>query len=92
MAPTTQSKRAAESATQARKAAAEAKTTAESMANSAASIADQIDGLQADAEESVFNKTVVEIQEQMMNHQISSDKKFLDSANQLNALIKALNY
>ena len=67
MAPTTQSKKAAESTLQAHKAAAEANTTAKSMANSAAYIADQIKGLQADAEELVFNKKMVEIQEQMMN-------------------------
>ena len=61
MAPTTQSMKAAVSAAQARKAAVEAKTIAESMAYLAASIAERIENLQADAEELVFNKKILEI-------------------------------
>ena len=91
MAPTAQSKKAAESAAQARKVAADARTTVKSMAEPAASIADQIEGLQHDAEDSVFNKKMVEIQEEMKAQQINSDKRFLDTAHQLKTLIEALN-
>ena len=62
------------------------------MAESAAAIADGIEGLQHDAEDSMFNKKMVEIQEQMKAQQISSDKRFLDTANQLKTLIEALNF
>ena len=91
MAPTTQSKKATESAAQARKAAAEAKSTAESMANSAEKITERIENLQADAEESVMAKKVVELQEMKLKQQISNDKKLFASSNQLQALIEALN-
>ena len=90
MAPRTQSKKAAESAEQARKAAAEAKSSAESMANSAEKIAKRIENLQADAEESVLAKKVLELQEMMLKQQISNDKKLLDSSNQLQAFMEAL--
>ena len=91
MAPRTQSKKAADSTEEAHKVSAEAKSTAESMTNSAASIAGRIENLQADVEESVFNKKIAEIQELTMNQKISTDKDFLDSSNQLKALIEALN-
>ena len=91
MPPTTRSKKAAESAAQACKAVADARTTAANMANLAATIADQIERLQADAEDSVFNKKMVEIQEQMKAQQVSSDKRFLETADQLKSLIEAIH-
>ena len=90
MALTAQSKKASESAAQACKAVAEAKTTTRSMAESAATIAAWIGESQAEAEELVFNKKMVEIQEQMKTQQISSDKKYLDTADQMKALLAAL--
>ena len=47
--------------------------------------------MQHDAEDLVFNKKMVEIQEQMKAQQISSEKRFLDTANQLKTFIEALN-
>ena len=85
-----QIKKAAKSAEQARKAAAETMNTAESMAKSAEKISERIENLQADAAESVISKKVIELQAMMLNNQISSDKKFLDSSNQLQTLIEAL--